>query len=114
VDPISAVLIHKALDGLSMRQAATAQNIANASTAGYRPVRVTFEESLRAAAGQSERAIRNVRPQLVRADSPAFGTEMRLDLELATASETANRYAALVSLLDRQMQIQRTAIRGGQ
>jgi flagellar basal-body rod protein FlgB len=39
---------------------------------------------------------------------------MRLDLELATASETGLRYAALLDLLGRQLQISRIAIRGGQ
>ena len=45
-----ASIATKALDGLFARQAATAQNIANANSAGYVPVRVKFEEALRDAA----------------------------------------------------------------
>lgn len=111
MDPISAILINRALDGLATRHMATAQNIANANTRDYRPVRVTFEEALSAAAGKGPDAIAAVRPQL--SEAPAGQGEMRLDLELATASATAMRYAALIDLLGRQMQISRMAIRGG-
>lgn len=113
MDPVSALLINKALDGLSMRYLATAENIANASSRAYRPVRVTFEDTLRAAASQGEEAVRRTNPQS-RREPIAAGGEMRLDLELATASETAMRYSALLDLLGRQMQISRTVIRGGQ
>lgn len=112
MDPVSAILINKALDGLTMRSIATAQNIANANSPAYRPLRVTFEDSLRVAAGRGESAIRSAEPARARAETG--GAEMRLDLELATASETAMRYAALIDLLGRQMQISRIVIRGGQ
>jgi len=114
VDPVSAVIINKALDGLSMRSQATAENIANANSLDFRPVRVTFEDSLRAAALAGPDAVRQVTPRIDREPSIAAGNEMRLDLELATASETAMRYAALLDLLGRQIQIRRTAITGGQ
>ena len=113
LDPVSAVLINKALDGLSMRYLATAENIANANSPGYRPLRVSFEEALRSAAAAGPDAVRGVEARLERA-ATAAGGEMRLDLELATASETAMRFAALVDLLGRQLQLSRTVIRGGQ
>lgn len=112
MDPISASLIARALDGLSLRQMATAENIANANSPDFRPVRVTFEEALRLAAPQGREAIARVRPDISRA--PAGEGGMRLDLELATAAETSLRYAALIDLLGRQFQIGRIAIRGGQ
>ena len=114
MDPVSAVLINKALDGLSMRATATAQNVANANSPSYRSVRVSFEDSLREAARQGSAAVRQMRPTIERAPQTGAGAEMRLDLELATASQTAMRYAALVDLLGRQMQISRAVIRGGQ
>lgn len=114
MDPLSTLVVQRALDGLSVRYAALAENIANANSPGYRPIRVTFEESLRAAARQGPDAVRGVTPRTEHQPQPAFGSEMRLDLELAGAAETANRYAALIDLLGRQMQITRTVIRGGQ
>lgn len=114
MDPVSVTLINKALDGLSARYMATAQNIANAGSPNFRPTRVSFEEALKAAAASGPDAVRSVRPQIGQAPSSPLGSEMRLDLELTTATQTSMRYAALLDLLGRQMQIQRTVVRGGQ
>lgn len=114
MDPVSALLINKALDALSLRATVTSQNIANANSPNYRPLRVTFEEALRTAAKRGDDAIRLVEPSVKQVETAAAGKEMRLDLELATASDTAMRYSALIDLLSRQMQISQIAIRGGQ
>lgn len=114
MDGISSVIIRKALDGLSMRSLATAQNIASASARGYRPIKVDFEDSLKAAAGQGADAVEKLSLGFSDAAPSALGGEPRLDLELATASETAMRYSALVDMLGRQLSIVRTAVRGGQ
>lgn len=113
MDSISNVLIAKALDGLRTRYEATAQNIANGNSPGYRPVRVAFEESLRAAAARGADAVAGVTAKMAFAPTPRIASEMRLDLEIATASQTAMRYGALLSVLDRQMAITRAAISGG-
>ncbi len=112
MDATSAILIGKALDGLYARSQATAQNVANANSPGFRPVRVSFEEALQAAARQGPEALRNVTATIGQAPAGA-ASELRLDLELATASETGLRYAALLDLLGRQLQISRTVISGG-
>lgn len=113
MDPISTLIVSKALDGLSMRYLATADNIANANSRGFRPTRVSFEEALRAAAGGGPDAIRQVQPRAMRVDGAA-NADPRLDMELATAAETSLRYSALLNLLGRQIQISRAAVRGGQ
>jgi flagellar basal-body rod protein FlgB len=113
MDPTSAILITKALDGLYARSQATAQNVANANSPGFRPVRVSFEEALKAAALKGPEAVRDFTATVAQAPAGPGG-EMRLDLELATASETGLRYAALLDLLGRQLQLSRTVIRGGQ
>lgn len=114
MDATSPVLINKALDGLSMRMLATARNVANANSPDFRPTRVSFEDALKVAAGRGTRAIGDVAPRFEQMAETQGGSEMRLDLELATASETAMRYAALVDLLGRQMQISRIVFSGGQ
>jgi len=106
---ITSTLIVKALDGLSARAAATAENIANANSPGFRPLRVTFEDALAAAARGGEASVRAVEPRT--AGAPA-GERVRVDLELATASATALRYSALTELLGRQLQIETLAITG--
>jgi len=114
VDATSPVLINKALDGLSMRMMATARNVANANSPNFQPARVNFEAALKAAASRGPGAIARVVPSFAQEASVTGGNEMRLDLELATASETAARYTALVDLLGRQMQISRIVFSGGQ
>jgi len=108
----TAILLIKALDGLSTRSLATAQNIANASTPGYRPLRVSFEQALAGADVAGADAVRSVSPRIEAVPAGARDGELRLDMELATASATAQRYGALVDLLDRQLQLQTLAITG--
>lgn len=112
MDAITPLILAKALDGLSARYTATAENIANANTPNYRPVQVRFEEALRAAAEQGAAAVTGVEARTEAAPMPKIASEMRLDLEIATASQTAGRYMALTELLARSMQIQRTAMGG--
>jgi flagellar basal-body rod protein FlgB len=110
VAEITSALLIKALDGLSARAAATAENIANASSPGFRPMRVSFEDALAAAARSGDRrALEAVQPRFADALS---ADPVRVDLELATASATALRYSALTELLGRQLQIETIAITG--
>lgn len=108
---LTATLIIRALDGLNARATVTAENIANASSPNFRPLRVTFESALAAAARHGEPAVAAVRPHITGA--PA-GEAVRIDLELATASATALRYSALTDLLGRQLQMETLAITGSQ
>ena len=110
--PLISAILNKALDGLSLRAAATAENIANGSSPGYRPVRVAFEAELAAAAAKGEDSVRAVQLDV---EPAALGLQpVRMDLELADQTETAMRYGALVDVLARELQLQRTIIRGGQ
>lgn len=108
---ITSTLLIKALDGLSARQVATAENIANANSPGFRALRVSFESALAAAARRGEGAVRAVAP---RTTGVAVAEPVRVDLELATAAATAGRYSAITELLNRQMQIEAIAITGSQ
>lgn len=108
-----SVLAIKVLDSLSLRAEATAQNIANAGTAGYRPLAVSFEQSLAVAAGRGGNVLAAFKPRVAQAP-PLFGsTALRLDLELQTATATAQRYAAVIDVLDRELQLQALAASGG-
>ncbi len=109
---LTPILIAKALDGLSARAEATAANIANAGSLNYRPLRVDFEAELRAAADRGTAAVAAVIPRTTVMGVSPYGTEMRVDLELATASATSMRYAALIDLLGREMSMMRAAIAG--
>jgi len=96
MDELSAILVTKALDGLAMRASAVSQNIANANSPSYLPFRVSFEEQLREAAAQGTEAARRFKPEFTRLPTDRSNREVRLDLEMASASHTALRYAALI------------------
>lgn len=113
MDAISASLALKAMDGLLLRQTATAENIANVQTRGYRPLKVSFEEALIEAASRGPGAIEAVPPTMVRVDPDPASPGVRLDMELATAAATTGRYGALVEMLNRQLQINTIAVSGG-
>lgn len=110
MSPLTSAMAIKALDGLSARSVATAENIANAQTRGYRPVRVDFEQALAMAAADGSDAVRGLQPRFLQA---TVAQDVRLDLELAAAASTSGRYAAVVELLSRQMQIDALAVSGG-
>ncbi|MEQ1809118.1 MAG: hypothetical protein ABL889_04275 [Terricaulis sp.] len=112
MDQISLALIQRALGGLSLRYDFLAQNIANANTPDYRPVRVSFEERLTAAAARGREAILRVEPE-VSVDNNSDAGPMRLDLELAAAAQTSMRYRALIDLLGRQFALVRAAAAAG-
>lgn len=114
MDPVSSALIAKSLDGLALRAEVIAENIANVNSTGFTPRRVTFEQELRNAAGLGISAILNSKARILPGPDGPGSPGVRLDLEMANAAETSTRYSALVDILGRQMQIERTAIRGGQ
>lgn len=110
---ITPIVIAKVLDGLAARQVATAQNIANGNSERYRPVRVTFEDKLRSAMAKGPAAIAHAEPQTEVQPTPSIGNEMRIDLELATASQTAMRYGALITLLESRGALMNAVVSGG-
>lgn len=113
MEPISSILVMKTLDGLSARSTVTSQNIANAGTKGYRPLRVSFEKALAAAVKTGVSTFSGVTPN-IQSDPLLDGQNqgVRLDLELATAASTSGRYGALVEVLSRQLQLDSIAITG--
>lgn len=114
MDPMVTSIISKALDGLSMRYQAIAQNIANATSPNYRPVRVDFENDLRRAAEAGPDAVRHLALTMRQDTGHVLGSEIRLDLEIAEAAQTSMRYAALIDMLGRRMAINRAITGGGQ
>ena len=101
-----------ALEVRSQRMGLLASNIANASTPNYRPMRTTFEAALKEAAAKGDDAVQALTPQVEQAVAGTPEAELRLDLQMSTATGTALRYGALVSLLNRQLQLDSLALQG--
>jgi flagellar basal-body rod protein FlgB len=109
LDPITTLLMTKAIDGLHMRQTYIAQNIANASTENYVPMRVSFESALRAAANDGPGVLQRLEPRVYE-DPQGAVDGVRLDMELASASETALRFSGLIEVLGRHFALQRLVV----
>lgn len=118
---ITANLVEYALDGLALRHSAIAANIANANSAGYRPVRVSFENQIAGALAQSNgntasnMAERHLPAPLVFSESPSADPTQRssLDSEIVQLNRNVLQYQALIRGLDKYTSTIATAINEG-
>jgi len=122
-----------ALDGLSIRQKATAHNIANVDTPDYKAHRVSFEAQLQQALNQeagTHHILQTTDPGHMSPDgttstSPAItvdhennqlrndGNNVDIDLEMTTLAETTLRYQTLSQLAGMKLSQLRAIIREG-
>ena len=109
-EPLVVAVALRALDGLSMRMAALAHNLANANSPRFQAVTVGFEDALRHASTQGTDAV-DALDFRFRAGH-VFGPheDRRVDLLVADASDTASRYAALAEMLGERLAIRRAAM----
>ncbi|MCR2793231.1 flagellar basal body protein [Microbacterium sp. zg.Y625] len=90
-DSVTTTALTSALDGLSQRQRAIADNIANVNTSGYRAKVVAFEDALAASVARGDG---DVAPAVTesRAATRLNGNNVNLDTETLTNIETVLRY----------------------
>lgn len=116
------------LNGLSRRQTAIGNNIANIDTPGYQRKEVSFETELKRAIGATNSALKTTDPRHISTGSSRGGqgldpaqmlTSSRLDgntvdidQEMILLSETQLRYQAATSALNTKLNILRNVIRG--
>lgn len=116
------------LAGLSQRQQAISDNIANIDTPGYQARRADFETELRRQLGRYAGGLAATDPRhlagtrstdqlgLQRAQllvsGRRDGNTVDIDNEMVTLAETQMRYQAAASALNTQFDILRTVIRG--
>jgi flagellar basal-body rod protein FlgB len=103
IDAVS--LAAKALDGLYLRSAALAHNLANMSSPRFQSLEVNFEGALRKAASQGPAAVDALQFGFTAGRLFGPGDEQREDLLLVDASINAMRYAALSDLIGRRLAI---------
>ena len=126
----TARLLEQALDALALRQRATAANLVNATTPGYRARRVSDEAELRAALGSDAPLVlrtthpahldrpspTEVRPN-VSVAHPAFARNdlntVRVEEEIVGLVQTTMRYTAMARLLAGRLGVVRAAITEG-
>jgi len=109
LESVTAVALSSALDGLSLRQRAIADNIANINTPGYHAKRVLFEDELREAVtrgtGAAEAIVeRSLEPTRLN------GNNVNLDTETLSNIDTVLRFQFASQAFSGQADSIRTAI----
>lgn len=103
---LSMTVLPYALNALSLRQQASANNIANAQTPGYTAQNVSFESNLAqalAAGGGTVQATTSVLPST--APAATDGNNVNLTAETVTNQTTSLQYQTLVNALEAQYRI---------
>ena len=102
--------LERALQGLTARQQATAANIANAQTPGYRAQRVNFEDSLASAMNAGDPQSASI--DTIDAGTPAniTGNTVQLDSEVTDLQKEGLQYQAVASAISFKYSLLRTAI----
>jgi flagellar basal-body rod protein FlgB len=112
---VVASTLRTALDGLSLRQRVSADNIANIDTPGYRAGTVDFESTLRTALADGSLASGGaVTPTAGLASTPAGpdGNNVDLQTETMTALRSVFQYQMLTRAVDDRYSLVKTAIGG--
>ena len=113
INDIAASSLRVAVAGLSARQNAIANNIANIETPGYRARKVKFEEALSSAVANG-RAPSTVSPSVQNSLEPTRlnGSNVNLDEETLSHIDTTMRYQLTLRALDGKYSLLREAIKG--
>ena len=110
LDSVTSVALNSALDALSQRQNAIADNIANVNTPGYHAKRVAFEDAL---ARSVQAGDGHVVATTARSLEPTRldGNNVNLDTETLSNIDTVLRYQFAARATDDLVTRMRTAIR---
>ncbi len=117
IDPVgdsTFQALGRALTGLSVRQRAIADNVANLQTPGFTAARVDFESSLASAwAGGGDVSSSSIRTMASQDPAGMDGNNVNLDEETLAATETGLSYQLGVQAMTDRFQRLRSAIGGG-
>jgi len=110
---VSSASLRVAVAGLSARQNAIADNIANIETPGYQARKVKFEDALNSAVTHGESPA-SVTPSVQKSLEPSRlnGSNVNLDEESLSHIDTTLRYQLTLRALDSKYSMLRTAITG--
>ena len=109
-DDVTSVALHSALAGLSARQRAISDNIANVQTPGYHATRVSFEDDLRQAVESGSGFAAPV-AQTSLEPTRLDGNNVNLDTETLSSVDTNLRYQLTLRAVDHDFSILRTSMK---
>lgn len=124
-------VLQAGLTGLSHRQRALAENVANADTPNYKRFEVSYEAQLQAAVEGSHagdlavthpghmalgpQSVGGFQPELRRVEDSTLrndGNNVDIDVEMTRLAQTSMTYSAVADLMKRKMQGLKDVIRG--
>lgn len=113
LDDITMQALHASLSGLSTRQRAIADNLANVNTPGFLARKVQFEDSLRTATANGTPGA--ARPEVLASLEPTNtnGNNVNLDEEVVSLTDTGLRYQLDIEALTTKFKILRSSIGDG-
>jgi flagellar basal-body rod protein FlgB len=112
VNDVTMNALHSMLRGLSARQQAIADNVANAETPNYTAKVVAFEDSLREALVDGSGI---AAPELNRSTNPALpnGNNVVMEEEMVALQMTQLKYELATNAMSSKLGVLRTSISGG-
>ncbi len=105
-------VLRQSLAGLTQRQRALTDNLANLETPDYLAKRVDFESSLQQAISSGDPSQSQIAQSRSTDATGVNGNNVNLDDETILAADTALRYQLSVEALNAKYRLLRTAIRG--
>lgn len=119
LESVTGALLSKALDMSLLTHQAIASNIANASTAGYRPVKIDFDSVLNAAKNAVEsnaskdQIIDRLQQLTVEPEYEPLSTSVQIDRQMVWMAKNTTHYQALLSARSELGSLMKMAINGG-
>jgi flagellar basal-body rod protein FlgB len=113
LDDVSIDALHSALNGLSARQRAISDDIANVNTPFFRARSVSFEADLKRALSSGDNPM-DVSPTVnfSQAGAGLTGNNVDLDAETTSGVDTQLRYELALRAVGDRFSLLRTAIKG--
>ncbi|GER21639.1 flagellar basal body rod protein FlgB [Zafaria cholistanensis] len=109
-ESLSISALTSALDGLSERQRAIANNIANVNTENYSARRILFEDALQASIERGDGRIETA-TEISREPARQNGNNVNLDTETLSNIDTVLRYQFAANAVSGSFSSVRTALR---
>jgi flagellar basal-body rod protein FlgB len=114
LDDVTSVALHTALNGLSLRQRVTANNIANIETPNFHAGKVSFEDALNSALANGDNpgdvtATVGTSLEPTRED----GNNVNLDEETISSYDTQLRYETTLQAMNNKFNLLKDVIKDG-
>jgi flagellar basal-body rod protein FlgB len=111
-DDGASLAIGRALDGVSLRQRVTADNIANVMTPGFQAQRVDFENSLASAISAGDPTAAQASVSETADASREDGNNVDIESETSSLMRSGVQYQALAQAMSFKFSVLHTAIKG--